>query len=220
MSLLVACSNEITQEVDRRYIPFRTEWGCEAHISVTRYSTFDSVRCSIRNSSFEQVIMAGSPGTGGVVIGGYNFYIDGKFLPRFYESVTLVWPVLNQRLEIDTHCGGNREPGVERDLRVHIPNPEFAGETITVAVVRADTLMDVRTKLVGVIVERMFYGDYVFRVGGEIIPRHKERDRLAWPIFCDILALVPCRVLEANTPEGMYFITCGIKSMSFIQTCY
>eukprot|EP00957_Ditylum_brightwellii_P146397 11146717-Ditylum_brightwellii.AAC.1 len=60
--------------------------------------------------------MAGSPGTGVVVIGGYNFYIDGTFLPSFYESVTLVWPVLNQRI-------GNREPGVERDLRVHIPNP-------------------------------------------------------------------------------------------------
>eukprot|EP00957_Ditylum_brightwellii_P092534 7046798-Ditylum_brightwellii.AAC.1 len=61
--------------------------------------------------------MAGSPGTGGVVTGGYNFYIDGTFLPRVYESVTLVWPVLNQRLQIETHCGGNREPGVERDLR-------------------------------------------------------------------------------------------------------
>ena len=75
--------------------------------------------------------MAGSPSTGGVVIGGYNFYIDGTFLPRFYESVTFIWPVLNQRLWIETHCGGNREDGVERDLCIHIPNPEFAGETIT-----------------------------------------------------------------------------------------
>eukprot|EP00957_Ditylum_brightwellii_P139847 10656023-Ditylum_brightwellii.AAC.1 len=72
--------------------------------------------------------------------------------------------------------GGNREPGVERDLHVHIPNPEFAGQTITAAVGCADTLVDVRTKLVEVIVDRMFCGDYVFRVGGEIIPRHKGRE--------------------------------------------
>ena len=81
-------------------MPFRTAWGCEAHISVTRSSTFDSVRCSIRISSFEQVIMAGDPSSGGVITGGYNFYIDGTALPRFYDPVTLVWPVLNQSLEI------------------------------------------------------------------------------------------------------------------------
>ena len=85
---------------------------------------------------------------------------------------------------------------------------------------RADTLMDVRTKLVGVIVERMFCGDYVFRVGGEIIPRHKEREHLAWPIFCDILALVPCHVLLADTPEGKCFVTCGMKGMSLIKCFY
>eukprot|EP00957_Ditylum_brightwellii_P166577 12679754-Ditylum_brightwellii.AAC.1 len=55
--------------------------------------------------------------------------------------------------------------------------------------------MDVRTKLVGVIVERM--------VGGEIVPRHKERECLAWPIFCDIVVLVPCHVLVADTPEDV-----------------
>eukprot|EP00957_Ditylum_brightwellii_P134576 10260017-Ditylum_brightwellii.AAC.1 len=101
-------------------------------------------------------------------------------------------------------CSGGvitREPGVERDLHVHIPNPEFAGQIITVAVGCADTLLDVRTKLVEVTVERMFRGDYIFRVGGEIIPMRKERERLAWPIFCDIVALVPCRVLVADTPE-------------------
>eukprot|EP00957_Ditylum_brightwellii_P079954 6080741-Ditylum_brightwellii.AAC.1 len=96
--------------------------------------------------------MAGDPSSGGVITGG---------------------------LEIQTHSGCNGEPGVERDLRVHIRNPEFAGQIIMVAVGCADTLADVRTKLVGVIVERMFCGNCVFRVGGEIIPRHKERECLA-----------------------------------------
>eukprot|EP00957_Ditylum_brightwellii_P163475 12446241-Ditylum_brightwellii.AAC.1 len=79
------------------------------------------------------------------------------------------------------------------DLRVHIPNPKFVGQIIMVGVGRADTLVD--AKLVGVIVETMFCGNYIFRVGGEIIQRHEERECLAWPTFCDILALVPCRAL-------------------------
>eukprot|EP00957_Ditylum_brightwellii_P032102 2434435-Ditylum_brightwellii.AAC.1 len=70
--------------------------------------------------------MAGDPCSGGVITRGYNFYIDRTVLPRFYEPVTLVWLVFNQRLEIQTHSGSTGEPGVERDLHVHIPNPEFA----------------------------------------------------------------------------------------------
>eukprot|EP00957_Ditylum_brightwellii_P157435 11982025-Ditylum_brightwellii.AAC.1 len=93
--------------------------------------------------------MAGDPCSGGVITQGYKFCIDGTLLQRFYESVTFVWPVLNQRLEIETYSGGTGEPGIERDLQVHIPNPEFAGQIIMVAVGRADTLVDVRTKLVG-----------------------------------------------------------------------
>eukprot|EP00957_Ditylum_brightwellii_P065694 4983015-Ditylum_brightwellii.AAC.1 len=134
---------------------------------------------------------------------GYNFYIRGTILSRFYKPVTLVWPVLNQRLEVETHCGGDREPGVKRDLHIHIPNPEFAHQIILVTVGHADTLLDVRTKLVGVIVETMFHDDYVFRVGSEIIARHQERERLAWPIFCDIITLVPCHILLDETPENV-----------------
>eukprot|EP00957_Ditylum_brightwellii_P052884 4009780-Ditylum_brightwellii.AAC.1 len=66
--------------------------------------------------------MADDPSSGGVITGGYNFYIGGTLLPRFYEPVALVWP--------ETHCGGNGEPGVERDLCVHILNPEFTRQII------------------------------------------------------------------------------------------
>eukprot|EP00957_Ditylum_brightwellii_P046295 3513006-Ditylum_brightwellii.AAC.1 len=92
--------------------------------------------------------MAGDPCSGGVITWGYTFYIDGTVLPRFYKPATLVWPVLTQSLEIQNHSGGNGEPGVERDLRTHIPNPKFAGQIIIVAVGCADTLVDIRTKFV------------------------------------------------------------------------
>eukprot|EP00957_Ditylum_brightwellii_P165650 12610637-Ditylum_brightwellii.AAC.1 len=60
--------------------------------------------------------MAGDPSSGGVITQGYNFCIDGTILTRFYNSVTLVWPILNKRLEIETHSGGTGDPGFERDL--------------------------------------------------------------------------------------------------------
>eukprot|EP00957_Ditylum_brightwellii_P156877 11940012-Ditylum_brightwellii.AAC.2 len=124
------------------------EWGHDTHISVTCYSAFDSVHCSIHNSTFEQLILTGDPSSSGVVT-WYNFYIGRILLPRFYNLVTLVWPVLNQRLEIETHSIGTGESGVERDIHIHIPNPKFACQIIMVTVGCADTLGDVRTKLIG-----------------------------------------------------------------------
>eukprot|EP00957_Ditylum_brightwellii_P111614 8513520-Ditylum_brightwellii.AAC.1 len=44
--------------------------------------------------------MAKDPSSDGVITGGYNFYIGGTLLPRFYKPVTLVWPVPNQRTKL------------------------------------------------------------------------------------------------------------------------